>query len=132
MRGWGGWSRNGWPRCMANGRGSSPPSWCPVADPIIRGGEIGMDSRLQVTQIDHCSVVITDVDRSRRFYGGVLGLKEIPKPRTFDFRVVWFDLGNQHLHLLLQDRADTISPRHFALRVPDAAAARTYFRERQV
>jgi catechol 2,3-dioxygenase-like lactoylglutathione lyase family enzyme len=81
----------------------------------------------RIAQIDHCSVLITDVERSRHFYGQVLGLKEIAKPRTFDFTVVWFDLGNQHLHLLLKDRPDTISPRHFALRVADAAAARAHF-----
>jgi catechol 2,3-dioxygenase-like lactoylglutathione lyase family enzyme len=83
---------------------------------------------LQVTQIDHCSVLITDVERSRKFYGGFLGLKEINKPRTFDFVVVWYDLGNQHLHLLLKDRPDSISPRHFALRVADCAAARAHCR----
>jgi catechol 2,3-dioxygenase-like lactoylglutathione lyase family enzyme len=82
----------------------------------------------QIAQIDHCSVLITDVERSRRFYRDVLGLKEIAKPRTFDFTVVWFDLGNQHLHLLLKDRPDAISPRHFALRVADAPAARAHFR----
>jgi catechol 2,3-dioxygenase-like lactoylglutathione lyase family enzyme len=85
-------------------------------------------SELQVTQIDHVSVVITDVERSRRFYRDVLGLKEIAKPRTFDFVVLWFDLGNQQLHLLLKDGPDSLSPRHFALRVRDAAAARSYFR----
>jgi len=45
---------------------------------------------------------------------------------------VWFDLGNQHVHLLLKDKPDTISPRHFALRVKDVAAARSYFREHGV
>jgi catechol 2,3-dioxygenase-like lactoylglutathione lyase family enzyme len=89
-------------------------------------------SELRVTQIDHVSVVITNVERSRRFYRDLLGLKEIAKPRTFDFVVVWFDLGNQQLHLLLKDHPDTISPRHFALRVADAGAARAYFRERGV
>jgi glyoxylase I family protein len=84
-------------------------------------------SKLQVTQIDHVSVLITDVQRSRRFYGEVLGLKEIAKPRTFDFVVLWFDLGDQHLHLLQKDRPDTLSPRHFALRVADAGAARAHF-----
>jgi len=84
---------------------------------------------LQVQKIDHCSVIITDVERSRRFYHDVLGLKEIHKPRTFDFVVIWFDLGDQHLHLLLKDRLDTRSPRHFALRVTNAATARTYFRD---
>src|SRR5437868_6184726 len=88
-----------------------------------------MPANLQVTQLDHCSVIITDVERSRTFYRDVLGLKEIAKPRTFDFVVLWFDLGNQHLHLLLKDRPDTRSPRHFALRVADVAAARSYFRE---
>jgi glyoxylase I family protein len=89
-------------------------------------------SDLQVTQLDHVSVIITDVERSRRFYRDVLGLKEIPKPRTFDFVVLWFDLGNMHVHLLLKDKPDLISPRHFALRVKDAAKARAYFQERGV
>ena len=82
---------------------------------------------LQVTQLDHASILITDVERSRRFYRDVLGLKEIAKPKTFDFVVVWFDLGSQHLHLLLKDRPDTLSPRHFALRVADVQAARAHF-----
>src|SRR5215813_5291691 len=81
-----------------------------------------------VTRIDHVSVLITDLGRSRRFYRDVLGLKEMAKPKTFDFRVIWFDLGNQQLHLLLKPNPDTISPRHFALRVKDAQAARAYFR----
>lgn len=89
-------------------------------------------SRLLVVKIDHCSIIITDVERSRRFYGGLLGLKEIHKPRTFDFVVVWYDLGDQHLHLLLKEQPDSLSPRHFALRVADAVAARQYFRERGV
>ena len=82
---------------------------------------------LHVTQIDHVSVLITDVERSRAFYRDLLGLKEIARPRTFDFVVVWFDLGNQQLHLLLKDRPDTLSPRHFALRVGDCQAARQHF-----
>jgi catechol 2,3-dioxygenase-like lactoylglutathione lyase family enzyme len=84
------------------------------------------------TQLDHCSVLITDIERSRRFYGGVLGLREIGRPRTFDFRVVWYDLGDMHIHLLLKDKPDTISPRHFALRVKDVAAARHYFKDQGV
>lgn len=84
-------------------------------------------SGLTITQIDHVSVIITDLARSRRFYRDMIGLKEIAKPRTFDFRVLWFDLGNQQLHLLHKDEADSISARHFALRVADAQQARAYF-----
>src|SRR5947209_8920193 len=86
-----------------------------------------MPATLPILQIDHCSMIITDVARSRRFYRDLLGLPEIHKPRTFDFSVLWFDLGNQHLHLLLRDRPDTLSPRHFALRVADARQARDHF-----
>src|SRR5262245_1455753 len=84
---------------------------------------------LQVSQIDHCSVLITDVERSRRFYRDVLALKEINTPRTFDFVALWFELGSTQLHLLQKDRPDTLSPRHFALRVADVAAARRHVRE---
>src|SRR6266852_1731012 len=89
-------------------------------------------SGLHVTQIDHVSVIITDVERSRRFYRDVLGLTEIAKPRTFDFMVLWFDLGDQQLHLLWKKEPDALSPRHFALRVSDVAAARVYFRDKGV
>ena len=89
-------------------------------------------SGFQVTQIDHVSVIIANAERSRRFYRDLLGLREIPPPRTFDFVVLWFDLGNHHLHLLLKDRPDTLSPRHFALRVADIGAARAYFAAQQV
>ena len=82
--------------------------------------------------IDHVSVLITDVERSRRFYRDLLGLREIAKPRTFRFVVLWFDLGNQQLHLLLKDKPDTRSPRHFALRVTDVQGARNYFREQGI
>jgi catechol 2,3-dioxygenase-like lactoylglutathione lyase family enzyme len=81
-----------------------------------------------VTHIDHVSVIITDTARARAFYGGVLGLQEIAKPKTFDFVALWYDLGGGHtLHLLLKHEPDTLSPRHFCLRVTDARAARAHF-----
>ncbi|HTU18162.1 MAG TPA: VOC family protein [Gemmataceae bacterium] len=89
-------------------------------------------SGLAITQIDHVSVIITDVERSRRFYREILGLTEIAKPRTFDFVVLWFDLGDQQLHLLHKNEADSRSPRHFALRVADVQAARRHFRQHDV
>lgn len=86
-------------------------------------------AHLKLSHIDHVSVLITDLARARAFYLGVLGLEEIPKPKTFDFVALWFRLGDgQTLHLLQKPQADTRSPRHFALRVPDATAAREHFR----
>jgi catechol 2,3-dioxygenase-like lactoylglutathione lyase family enzyme len=84
---------------------------------------------LHLTRLDHVSVLITDVERSRRFYTDVLGLREVPPPHTFDFIVLWFALNEeQYVHLLLKPQPDTISPRHFALHVTDAQAARAHCR----
>jgi catechol 2,3-dioxygenase-like lactoylglutathione lyase family enzyme len=83
---------------------------------------------LNISQIDHVSVLVTSLDRARHFYRDVLGLKEIAKPRTFDFQVLWFEFGDQQLHLLQKSRPDTKSARHFALRVADVNAAREHFR----
>lgn len=85
-------------------------------------------SALQFTHIDHVSVIVTDLAACRHFYRDILGLKEIAKPKTFDFVVMWFELGNQQLHLLQKKQADTRSPRHFAMRVKDVQAARGHFR----
>jgi len=84
---------------------------------------------IRFTHLDHCSVIITNVARSREFYANVMRLKEIPKPKTFDFVALWFELDDgQTLHLLQKPQPDTPSPRHFALRVNDVNAAREYFR----
>lgn len=89
-------------------------------------------SGLQLTQIDHVSVIVTNLERARQFYRDILGLREIAKPKTFDFVVIWFELGNQQLHLLQKPQPDTRSPRHFALRVRDVNAAREYFKSKGV
>jgi catechol 2,3-dioxygenase-like lactoylglutathione lyase family enzyme len=85
-----------------------------------------------VTHIDHCSVIITDVPCAREFYGTKLGLREIAPPRTFDFVVAWYDLGGTYLHLLLKEKADSISPRHFCLHVSDIAAAREHLQSQGI
>lgn len=84
---------------------------------------------LRVTHIDHVSVIITEVSRSRAFYRDVLGLAEIAPPREFDFVALWFALGGgQTLHLLQKPAADAHSPRHFCLHVEDIGAAREHCR----
>lgn len=81
-----------------------------------------------ITGLDHASVIVTDPDRARAFYGGVLGLREIPMPRTFDFLVIWYDFGPQTIHLLVKKLPDPRSPRHFALKVRNAQSSREHFR----
>jgi catechol 2,3-dioxygenase-like lactoylglutathione lyase family enzyme len=50
-------------------------------------------------------LVVADVDASRRFYGEVLGLEEVPRPASFEFGGAWFRAGADEIHLIA--RADT-------------------------
>ena len=83
---------------------------------------------LDVQGIHHVSVLVTDLEAARQFYGGVLGFEEIKKPSTFDFEVLWFRFADNHVHLIPSDTPDTISLRHPALEVPDIDAAREHFK----
>lgn len=85
------------------------------------------------THFDHVSVIVTDVVKSRAFYGGVLGLEEIASPKTFDFVAIWYRIGaGQTLHLLQKPVADPVGSRHFCLHVPDIAAARSHLTSQRI
>ena len=56
-------------------------------------------------RLQHCGLVVSDVERSRRFYGEALGLEELPRPANFAFAGAWFALGDTEIHLLAE--ADT-------------------------
>src|SRR4028119_1943628 len=62
---------------------------------------------LTVERLDHVSIIVTDVDRARAFYAGVLGLAEVPRPASFDFPGAWVRVGPGGVHLLgARERAD--------------------------
>ena len=87
---------------------------------------------MRLTGIHHSSIVVTDMERARRFYREVLGLTEIERPANFTNPVRWFEVGDEHIHLIPSDQADADSPRHFALHVEDARAAREFLQSRGV
>lgn len=74
-------------------------------------------------RIEHVTIIVTDMNRARRFYGGLLGLVEVPRPESFDFPGAWFQMGSTLLHILGKPQADTTSARHFAIWVADVHAA---------
>ncbi len=45
------------------------------------------------TRIQHVGLVVSDLDRSRRFYADALGLEEVPRPQNFAFAGAWFRFG---------------------------------------
>ena len=56
-------------------------------------------------RVQHVGLVVSDVERSRRFYHDALGLEEVPRPPNFTFGGAWFRFGDDEIHLLAE--ADT-------------------------
>jgi glyoxylase I family protein len=88
---------------------------------------------MQFSQIQHCSIAVTDLDRAAAFYRDVMGLTEIMIPPTFPpagVNVRWFSIGGQQIHLLINTDENLTRPGHMALQVDDAKAARAYFKSK--
>lgn len=80
--------------------------------------------------LDHTSICVTDVQRSRQFYEGLLGFTPAERP-DFPFPGMWYQLGEGQLHLIQRERmgaatTDTINATdpHFAVQVDDLDAMR--------
>jgi catechol 2,3-dioxygenase-like lactoylglutathione lyase family enzyme len=60
-------------------------------------------------------------DTARAFYGGLLGLREIPKPESLRVRGgVWFDAGGLDVHISVEeDRTGSDGYWHFGLESAD-------------
>jgi len=55
---------------------------------------------MEIRRLDHAALLIKDVERSRRFYGQVLGMEEVPRPSNFTFPGAWFRKGRAEIHLI--------------------------------
>lgn len=99
-----------------------------------------MAAPIRVRQIDHVTVVVKDLQRSRQFYAEVLGMQEVPRP-AFSFAGLWFQAGSTQIHLILEhdesgparvfvpEKCSISRTRHFAFEVDDALAARDRLNE---
>jgi len=96
-------------------------------------------------RLQHCGLIVADLDASRRFYGGALGLEEVPRPHNFRFEGAWFQVGADQLHLLVESettsRAGSADPgpsatvglaNHIAIEIDDLGAARARLDEHGV
>ena len=59
---------------------------------------------IKVNAIHHVSVPVKDLERSREFYGTILGLTEIERPLS-DNRGAWYRVGDHQLHLIEDDNS---------------------------
>ena len=84
---------------------------------------------MPATALDHVTIVTKDLQASRDFYIGLLGLEEAAWRPNFDFDGAWFKLGlNAIVHLVVADReaggGNTQPFDHFALKAENVAATR--------
>jgi catechol 2,3-dioxygenase-like lactoylglutathione lyase family enzyme len=99
---------------------------------------------LQVRTLDHVTLVVKDLQRSRDFYVGVLGMQPLERPR-FSFEGSWFQAGKTQIHLILehaesgpagigvpQQLLALSRTHHFAFEVEDTHAAAEYLRRRNI
>lgn len=84
---------------------------------------------LNIETLHHVAVPVDDLARAKEFYGGVLGLEEISRPR-FPFDGAWYRVGDRELHLIVSrdptfrvGKGVTLEDCHLALRVKSFRAA---------
>lgn len=66
-----------------------------------------------ILNIHHTSLIVANTQASLKFYTGVLGLKQLPRPKLPYFGA-WLAIGSQQVHLLELENPDPISnrPKH--------------------
>src|SRR5262245_22850178 len=89
---------------------------------------------MNIRALDHVSVRIRDLARSREFYEGLLGLSQAPRP-DFGFPGAWYTLGASQLHVIQGEKGmegiDPTDP-HLALEVPSVAAVKRFLETRRI
>jgi catechol 2,3-dioxygenase-like lactoylglutathione lyase family enzyme len=106
--------------------------------------ETTIAASLRVKTLDHVTVVVKDLDRSHKFYAGVLGMQPVERPK-FSFAGSWFQAGKTQIHLILEhadsgpagvpvnEHAMALSrTHHFAFEVDDAYAATEALKQKGV
>ncbi len=86
---------------------------------------------MTILGIDHVQVAAPPgcEPAARRFYGGLLGLEELPKPEPLRARGgVWFRAGAQELHVGVEESFAPATKAHPGLVAADLEALRSRFR----
>lgn len=69
---------------------------------------------IKLNQLMHTGLIVTNLERSRAFYEGLLGLKPNPNRPDFGFEGVWYDIGQNQVHLMVVPNpyTDVMHPEH--------------------
>ncbi len=69
---------------------------------------------IEITKFLHTGLIVSDLDKSRAFYEGLLGLRPDPKRPDREFAGVWYDIGPNQIHLMVVENpyAEVQRPAH--------------------
>lgn len=65
---------------------------------------------INIFSLNHASLIVSNLDRSMSFYSEILGLRQIDRP-DLGFPGIWFQLGDQQIHLLELENPDPTTGR---------------------
>jgi glyoxylase I family protein len=89
---------------------------------------------MRIRRLDHTSLRITDLARSREFYEALLGLETAARPEL-GFPGVWYDVAGSQIHLIqhggMSEGIDPTAP-HLALQVESLADVKRTLAERGI
>ena len=86
-------------------------------------------------KLQHASLIVADMAKTRAFYGDFLGMQELQRPDIFKFDGAWFESEGTEIHMILEEHttapaglraagkgAETGLATHFAFEVDDVQA----------
>ncbi|MEB3886084.1 VOC family protein [Lyngbya sp. CCY1209] len=53
---------------------------------------------MAITEFLHAAILVSDLEKSQRFYGQILGLNQVDRP--LQFPGIWYQSGNFQIHLI--------------------------------
>lgn len=84
-----------------------------------------------VINLHHVNVTVpSELEAAtKHFYGSVLGLRQLPKPAAARPTGAWYQIGDNQLHLSVEEETNDLSSRHVCFWVSDLAEAEKRFRD---
>ena len=79
---------------------------------------------MNIRKLDHVSFLVTDLERSRRFYSQVLGLREIPRPSNASNDGAWLSNAEHsfEVHLIGEAEEGRVAQTHTQYRRDEMAS----------
>lgn len=85
-----------------------------------------------IINFHHANVTVPPAQETaaKEFYGSLLGLREVPKPKSSRQSGAWYQLGGVQLHLSLEERElNEAASSHICLLVADLAQTRKHLED---